>query len=48
MFFPPMRSRYLQEYFIVWNEWGPQDFGKPHLEEVHNLSATVDEEKSDN
>ena len=42
-----MRGRYLQEYFIVWNEWGPQDFGKPHLEEVHNLSASVDEEVND-
>lgn len=37
-------SRYLKEYFIVWNEWGPQDFGKPHLEEVHNLSASVEKE----
>lgn len=25
----------------MWNEWGPQDFGKPHLETAHNLSASV-------
>lgn len=36
-----LTSSYLQEYFIVWNEWGPQDFGKPHLEKVHNISDSV-------
>lgn len=38
---PNLTSSYLHEYFIVWNEWGPQDFGKPHLEEVHSVSDSV-------
>ncbi|KAK8811442.1 hypothetical protein WA158_003176 [Blastocystis sp. Blastoise] len=24
---------FLKEYFIVWNQWGPQDFGKPNIEQ---------------
>ena len=36
-----MRNSYLKEYFIAWNEWGPQDFGKPNLEKVHTLSTSV-------
>ena len=35
-------DRFLKEYFIVWNEWGPQDFGKPNLEKVHHLSTSVE------
>ena len=34
-------DRFLKEYFIVWNEWGPQDFGKPNLEKVHHVSTSV-------
>ena len=36
-------DRYFHEYFIVWNEWGPQDFGKPNLEKVHHVRASVGE-----
>lgn len=32
---------FMKEYFIDWNEWGPQDFGKPNLEKVHSLSTSV-------
>ena len=40
-----LRGSFLKEYFIVWNEWGPQDFGKPHLEAAHNLSSSVGTEE---
>ena len=29
------------EYFIVWDEWGPQDFGKPNLDKVHHERVSV-------
>ena len=34
-------EHFFQEYFIVWNEWGPQDFGKPNLEKAHHVRASV-------
>ena len=34
-------ERFFHEYFIVWNEWGPQDFGKPNLDKVHHERVSV-------